>query len=629
MLKNLHAERIGPHVVFDVDFARPVNVFVGAGGAGKSHVVQILQWLFTGRVEGVTDAKGSFVTGSFGYDGTWDFLARSRLRGRSGEDIVWSRIQEGPSLTNQRVVLEINGVEQAGKREQLTAQFYAMTCGAASWFIMLNAERFGNLTQVEQSKTVAMVMGGQTTPEELRDKVMGALGRRNPSPTTDQVASAMKYFSLEPKPFEWDITKKHFEDKRRGVRNIIETVTARIKAGAGEPDAKRLSELRLRKSQYEAERNAILREPAPTEAEITEAENALAALPNPSSEDVAKLEAAKSKASAAEDKLRASPVVDTTPKIAQIKESIKLAGKKKNDKPCPFCGHVLDNAALVTLNANLAEAEKQAKEFQKWNAEVSAAEIKTDETTEALGKVIAGVSAYKAAAEKVKKLKDRAEACKLRRPMADIESDLNGMMAEIVKLEEAEKRSDEIAKDKVQLANQQTEEAALNALIDVYAPDGVRQELTKKRDQFLAAVDTGLKFFFNSESVRVWLDAGKLSLTGDEANARPFSRLSESERARLGFAIQCAVGVVDNCWMAVTDHFSEVAPNDQNTIIDGLAEALGDHEGTAILIMQIPRPETERMWSLSEDERAVSVKFSNPAVQVFAVKSDHTVLRVE
>ena len=130
-IKSVHLERVGCYSSFDIDLS-VVNILVGPGGVGKTTAIRGLQWLFTGRVEGYTDAKGTFTTEGFGFGGTTDFLARATLTGKGGAEIVWSRIQEGPSLTNQRVELFVNGVQRDGKREQLQQEFYSLTCGPAS-----------------------------------------------------------------------------------------------------------------------------------------------------------------------------------------------------------------------------------------------------------------------------------------------------------------------------------------------------------------------------------------------------------------------------------------------------------------------------------------------------------------
>jgi len=152
-----------------------------------------------------------------------------------------------------------------------------------------------------------------------------------------------------------------------------------------------------------------------------------------------------------------------------------------------------------------------------------------------------------------------------------------------------------------------------------------------KRDEFVDAVHQGLRQFFpNNTDVKVWLDTGKMSLTGEDADARAICTFSESERARLGFAIQCAVGIVDGVWLAVSDHFSEVAPNDQTNIVASLTGLFKTEGGNAVLAMQVPRPETPLMWSKPEIERARAMDFGDKAnVQVIVIDEQHSATAVE
>jgi len=627
MLRSLHLERVGCFPNIDIDL-QVVNILVGPGGAGKTYIIDALRWLFLGRVRGVTDERGTFKE-SFGYRGTTDFLVRADLTGKDGQPITFSRIQEGPSLSNQRVELEVNGVLQQGTREQLEAELYALTTGKAGWTITLDAEGFGNMSSTDQSKVLALIMGGQVTPEELRAKVADALGAVESKLTGGELASALRVFDLEPKPYEWDTAKRHFEEKRRGVRKTIAMVEERLKAGVGEPDPKRLAELRIRRVAVEGEKNAIIREPTPTEDELYVSEKALADAPNSTAADLAKLEAELTAAYAVVQDIEKKPVADPTTEIAGLQESIKAT--KTSDKPCPYCGHVMDATTLASLKSLLAEKQKQAEAFAAWDGKLTQAQIAGDIALENRDKAIAQAKAYRELATKHKTLMDKAEACKLRRPLADIMSELDGFVAEIAKLDEAERRSDENAKDRAQIEAQQSEEKALDALVKVYAPDGVRQELTAKRDEFLEAVHNNVRYFFQNPNVQIWLDSGKMSLTGAEEDSRSICRFSESERARLGFSIQLAVGAIDGIWLAVSDHFSEVSPNDQNQILTGLGELFDDPEnnGTAILCFQIPRPETAATWSKPESDRARNVRFDNDKVQVFAITENHEIQAVE
>ncbi len=272
-----------------------------------------------------------------------------------------------------------------------------------------------------------------------------------------------------------------------------------------------------------------------------------------SKESLAKLERERT--------ILASTISDLTKECARLNEVAEIGDS------CPTCGQNIEGELLVKM---LAKSVTGRQEALQRDTEILRQMQELGDVTGAVSSLGKHETAIKEKAaiesilaEKSKLLKaDRTEldALGMRgdptqafvQPLADVESKINAVLAQLQPVIAAEQRKVEIESKTVQLKKLQVKAASIDSLVKYFDKDGVKKELIDENiGQFEDDINEVLGVC--GYETTLCMEPFSFEVKTPTADFGPMKELSKAERQLFLPAFQCAVSIAAGINMVVVD----------------------------------------------------------------------------
>ena len=191
-IEKLRLVNFGNYADEEINLA-PISIFVGKNGAGKSTIKQAVEYLFTGRVNGVTDGSGR---------GSEQLI-------RTGEKSGYvAAVVDGRNISRE-IGSKLQGMEEPPNREVIAA--------------LLNTSRFSDLPQKEQQSLLFSLLGFSFDVKRITELL-------SDWPTVEEKES--KYFQAkaggqaEGGPEVFEKLYKFFYSERTAAKRVLKELSA-------------------------------------------------------------------------------------------------------------------------------------------------------------------------------------------------------------------------------------------------------------------------------------------------------------------------------------------------------------------------------------------------------------------
>lgn len=582
-----------------------LNIFVGPSGAGKSSIKNALDFLFTGRCE-YTDERGAGADGLI-RDGSINAIVGAKIYGLD---------EDGTGLHIARSIphgLEVEGwtANSSTQQEELLKLL-----GASKRVIsaVLNTSAVINMDAAEQKNMLFSLAGFEFTADSIREKVGDALGETFDQYCPADLAGGAEVFDKLYKIFyeARRVAKKSLSEVEGQYRTaqsreseLPERVTLvqkdailtqlaelktqaevlRAQVNAADAAAKQLKTLSDREETLKkeiAELDKTLAKPAPdVEAlrqqyetmrdrhiaahkelqEVSRAYYLAKSAVEAANELIERLQQINGKCPLVPDALNCPHSQDDLKKAidALAKEGGKKAAAMKED------GQKMEalQKEIAELNRNMPEVNRQISVAQGEKAAwVRAAERHADLMNQ-VETVVADRAAAQGGAANIDEVREELRKIELRLPKGEFIK---------LQIEKEEARLAELAQLQATLAARQEEVNALESLVELFGPKGLKQQmlqeiigpLQKHADERLAALTGGeFSIIFDTEG-----DDFKILVSQRGfKHPRPLKLLSKGEKLRVGVVLQDVLNSLTGLGIMVIDDAEALDPANKMALI--------------------------------------------------------------
>jgi exonuclease SbcC len=604
-----------------------INIFVGKNAAGKSSIKHAIEYLLTGRVTGLTDEAGR---------GAAEVLPRHG----SGEAVVQAEIEGLGTVTRSTrggLKVEIPDdiyVDELHGPDKNHQAFLELRLGASRDVISaaINTGRFLSLPPAEQKALLFRLLGFTFTkdrflahiPTECRD----VFDRLCPP----GLAGGAEVF---------DRLEKVFRDERRAAKKTLKELETLAAGSPGEsslpPGAwENREQIRQQLDDLKAQRDDLLQTRARAseagkrrrelEREIAVLEEKLAGLQErekelrPQGDERAEANYADSLTTRMDALARQLESLRNERIIAagqlethrQNKEGWqKLIERIKTDERCPLGPGIIctaDRTAMIkkaerdlaAVDEHIQKAEAEVKRLEEEAARV---EAELNETRAKLEEHQQRIRDWQLIADRVQQVQDNLE--RFRQALASLadydpddlarlEQDLEALEKRIAtgedlvqRLAVEESRRKEQKKLAARVEQARAEVEALEILVELFGPKGLRQRLLADvLDRLQARADERMQLLTGGE-YRVQFSAegkdGFAVTVFRNGIPRSANQLSTSERLRLGVVMQDILNGLTGLGLLVVDDAETLDPQNKMALINMLLRIRGEY-GTIIVL---------------------------------------------
>lgn len=590
-IQELHLKNFSSHADSDIYFEKQMALIVGNLGAGKSSVLQAIEYALTGECgyhRKRTDNKSEIVRGS-GKFGSMDV----RLVTDAGSAERIRNVQDNVETC------EWDGMTQQTAAAMAASVASATRCSTTMLSSLLNTSGFFSLDESEQKEIIIGLIGAVVTDEKILSAWEGekdALKCLPKSPLTSVKALDNAYDYVFKRR---TVAKRELEDLKppappEGPQPPIDKLRTRM-----EILEKELQDALIAKARLEGAASAVSgRDELQEEANQLRADMQVALVKPDAAIQAIKDQEKRiqefSKVVAAID----AEVVDIRVKIGTARANIALLTKfdgrcVAGDHKCPApmsdmkTALVQQQTALESIEGDLKSV--LARQVTAQSARDDRSEIKRHEVF---------IEACLRASELRKRQEDRLGFVELALAKKEIVADT----AEIDKLQGvADSLNERIAAGRKMITAAtswierdraikavaekrkvlETEVRYLAELCTFLGPNGVRVQLI---DEKIGAFVDQIQSRLNSFGFNLELTVDPWTIT---VNGTPIKRLSASERYRLSVCFQCAIALVSGVGFVVIDGSEILTPSAMGAMMNMLSSAGLDQ---AIVIRTLMTP---------------------------------------
>ena len=610
---------------------------MGAGGVGKTTLMEAVSFLIRGQAPGLTDRTGKALRPipTYGTD-------TAAVAGEFDDGMTVTRSVKGemPKAADQTLAITLNGVPEEGTNKDLQTLLYGRTCDEGTWSIMLDSAQFCGLSEGDAAKLLFNLgAAGRITVELVREMVVARLKKAHEDPQSKEAQAAVEAgLSIfgKVKPLDFDLVLGQLRKKRPETKKLLKTLEDVLAAAPPEVKPDELAALRGQKDALSKQQTAIARatDPAPEIAAlITKMAEPLA--------DPAEIQERLDARAADIDTAKLAKGLDPSGELRAARE-VFLVISDKGGGSCPSCGQKITKSGIGVLETSVSRLEREYEDYQIRVNGLEAVETEVATLKTQLRDAKDAGTQRKTDASRLSDLRVEAVTFKGLPKLGTVNEELGEVNSKLASLTAAQEKTEERATAEKQVAGVTAKLAAINVLIDAYDPKGIRAELSAVEDDFMDTVQSALRVLFG-ENAR--LKASDATITQDGETWERVAALSESKRVLVGLAIQVGIAVARDVRLIITDRVAEMDQEDHGKALSLLAGTFSaqpgtdttapDSGGTVLLLHQIPRrpekrdPETDA--DIDEWERAHIQKFgsSNSHVTLFHITRKHVIEVVE
>lgn len=618
-IQELRLRNFSSHADSTLKFERPVALVVGQLNAGKSSVLQAIEYVLCGECgyhRKRTDNKSELVRGAGQFGTMLSAVTLSNgaaSRGRNGKDNVESLEWNGNTATTEPILTASVEAATGVKQSILSALF--------------NTSGFFNLEDAKQKEIIIGLIGAEVTDVKVRSAWTGEAEAldilKSPVASLQALDNAYKY-CYDRRTF----AKRELADLKpppapEGTAPPVDRIKAKLQKIEDE-----LHQAVAAKGRLEGAAAAVSGRQR-LEIEAKELRNVLGkVLPN-MDPVVADLESYRQMAAEAGEsvKVMEEEVIDAKVRLATCESNVQLLAAFKGrcvagDHACP--APMADMLAAKTqqekLVADLNEQVKVAIERLNNLCTVRDDRTKITELENRLRqhesvlldrkKWAARLNEVAAELDKKNPAVDTDEIAKLETQITELRTRIGNGKTQVESAQSWVERDKQVRAVAVSRAKLETEIRYLEELCKFLGKDGVRiQLIDEKIGNFVNQIQSYLQpFGFTLElTVEPWTIA---------INGQPIKRLSTSERYRLSVAFQVGIAKMSEANMVICDGAEILTPPIFGQMMQMLSTA-GLDQVIVLKTLMIP------------NEQFLAARKSSPAIECFLVTNTDGVSSVE
>ncbi|CAN0620475.1 AAA_23 domain-containing protein [Burkholderia multivorans] len=541
----------------DLHLSKPVALFAGQNGAGKSSLQEAVRMALTGDTVRVALKKeyGSLVT-----------------EGAESGQIVVACGEQANSIALP-----------AGKLKREIAEDARLP-------LVLDAQRFARLTTAERRAFLYDLMGIKVGTDEMRRRLVARLGIK--ADAIPALAAARLEVITPMLRAGFDAAQKEAADRARGAKQAWRATTGETygsqKAETWRPAAVSFDAAALLK--LEGDRASIDGQIGELQQQIGAADASEAAARGRAAKIAALRDVAAGYAKAAElAQLADDQVTEFLPKVEALRARTGAAPTGV-ECSCPECGALL-RYLLGTLTAAAAGAERDEEAVEK----LPEYERSLGMLQNAARNRRADLEATDAAATQLKLLEDEAagdDAPASRESVDGLRGELGTLQArrkqldtDIAAARDAERRASDAAELAKKAAALHADVVSWEAIADALAPNGIPADLLREALEPMNERLTALA------EMSEWADVTITPEMEILANGRPYDLLSESERWRADAHIAAAISHFSGLKLLVLDRADVVIAQERDRLLYWLDDlAYANQIDTALVFMSLKAP---------------------------------------